>query len=94
MDLVLGQVEVVGSLGVPGPQGPQGPTGPTGGNQYVHVQSSALVTWTVNHNLGHYPDVTILSVGGIEVVAGIAHQSLNQFLVTFASAQSGQAIAV
>jgi hypothetical protein len=41
-------------------QGPQGPPGPPGTSlSYTHTQGSAASTWTVNHNLGFRPDVTI-----------------------------------
>lgn len=65
----------------------------TGGQPYVHNQLQSSDTWVVNHNLGFFPVVDILSPGGIQVVAEIAHISNNQFQVIFNSPQVGTAIA-
>lgn len=75
------------SLALKGVQGPSG-IGP----RFVHTQSSASATWTVNHNLGFLPQVTVLSPGGIEVEATVTHVSANQAVITFNTAQAGQAI--
>ena len=57
---------------------------------YTHTQSSPASTWTVNHNLGRIPAaVSVLSVGGVEVEAGVTHVSNNQLVVEFASSQVG-----
>lgn len=77
-------------LQVQGIQGPPGSGG--GGARYVHTQGSAATTWTVNHNLGFLPQVTVLSPGGIEVEAQVTHTSANQAVITFNTAQTGQAI--
>lgn len=70
-----------------------GETGPAGAaaQAYVHQQPSPLATWTVNHNLGLRPLVTVLSPGGIEVEAEIIHASANQALVLFNSPSAGSA---
>lgn len=59
---------------------------------FQYVQASPSLTWTVNHNLGWNPQVTILTLGGVEIEAAINHTSVNQFVVTFAVVQSGYAI--
>ena len=59
---------------------------------YVHTQSAAATRWTVNHNFGKYPAVTLLTVGGIELVGTVTHTSVNQFTVDFDTAQAGTAI--
>jgi hypothetical protein len=72
--------------------GPQGPAGPPGAAlDYEHVQSAASAEWIVNHNLGVEPAVSVLSAGGVEVLAQIVHVSVNQFRVYFASPQAGRA---
>lgn len=68
------------------------PTPGDGEAPYQFVQVSALLSWTVNHNLGWKPQVTILTLGGLEIDAAISHTSDNQFIVTFATAQAGYAI--
>ena len=60
---------------------------------YVHTQSSASTTWTVNHNLGYYPNVSVLSPARQLMLATIAHTNINQFLVSFNEEQTGTVIA-
>lgn len=71
-----------------------GPSGPAGAGQpYVHTQSSALATWTVNHNRGWKPaSVSVLTPGGIEMNADIVHVSNTQILVNFAAPQTGSVL--
>lgn len=51
---------------------------------------SAAASWTVNHNLGYEPNMSVLSVGGSELVAEIVHTSINQCIVYFAAATAGR----
>lgn len=77
--------------GPPGPPGKDG-TGSGGAAQrYEHVQSIAADTWTVNHNLGVRPHITIQSVGGVLMLAEVIHTSANQALVYFDQPQAGLA---
>lgn len=57
-----------------------------------HTQSVAASTWTVAHNFGKYPVVSVLTPGGLEVDAEIANLSLNVIEIRFASPQIGKAI--
>jgi hypothetical protein len=61
------------------------------GAGYTHTQGSAASTWTVNHNLGFRPDVTIYSAGGREVEADVLHLNNNQTEIYFAAPFSGTA---
>lgn len=65
-----------------------GPAGPV-----VHTQASPADEWTFNHNLGFRPLVEVLSPGGIEVGAQVAHITVNQVKIYFSSPQTGQALA-
>lgn len=56
---------------------------------YQHIQSSPSTTWIINHNLGKYPSIQLLSVGGIEFLAEITHNSINQSTVTLTSPLAG-----
>ncbi|CAL4868208.1 hypothetical protein MMA231_02483 [Asticcacaulis sp. MM231] len=80
-----------GPPGEPGPRGLPGEPGPPGdpANRYEHLQASPAVQWTVNHNLGRKPHVSVRSVGGVEVLADVVHQSLNQLTVNFAAPYTG-----
>lgn len=70
--------------------GGRGPKGDAA-DAYVHTQSVAAATWTINHNLGFKPAVTVYSVGGLQVGAGVAHVSDNQTQISFAAPQAGSA---
>ena len=80
--------------GAPGPAGPAGPTGPSGapgGSSYLHTQSSASATWTINHNLGYNPIVALFTAGNVEFQGTITHTSVNQTVVSLVSAVTGTA---
>jgi hypothetical protein len=83
------EVEIV-HAGVQGAPGPQGAPGQAAAS-YEHVQAVTSDVWTVNHNLGLRPAVTVLSPGGIEVEASVAHVSVNQTVITFVTPQTGSA---
>lgn len=68
---------IVGS----GIQGIQGISGNAG---YLHVQSTPATTWIINHNLGHYPSIELMTVGGVRFDASITHTSPNQAIVYLA----------
>ena len=78
------------------PGGVSGGGGGSGGGtqvlSFVHNQSTVAATWTVNHNLGWYPNVTVLdSAGGTVVEGDVAHLTTNQLRLTFSGAFTGQA---
>ena len=77
--------------GPPGPPGPQGPKGDLAG-RFLHTQSQDSDTWTVNHNLGYLPNVSVLSLGGLTLWAEIIHTSQNQLLVYFDEPTAGQVV--
>lgn len=74
-----------------------GPTSGTGmeTNQqpvsYVHNQGTSSNTWTINHNLNFYPNVTIQDSGGTIVEGEIAYTTRNTLIATFSAAFSGKA---
>ena len=73
-------------------QGPMGPPGPAGSSvQFVHTQSAPASTWSVNHNLGFRPDVTVYSLGGRETIADVLHLNDNQVEIYFAAPAAGAA---
>lgn len=76
----------------------QGLTGADGGTQpgtgdsnYVHTQALASSTWTVDHNLGKYPSVSVVDSANDEVEGGIKHVSINQLILTFSAPFTGRA---
>jgi len=58
---------------------------------YAHTQGTSSATWTINHNLDFYPNVTVLDSAGTIVEGEIAYPSRNQVVLTFTAAFSGKA---
>ncbi len=83
----------VGVRGDTGPQGPQGPQGPAGGGtaSYVHDQSVPAATWTINHNLGYFPNVTVVDSAGNQVIGQVQYISLNSMTINFNASFGGKA---
>lgn len=69
----------VGPLGPAGPDGPAGPTGATGdpAPTYVHSQGTPAAVWTVAHNQGRHPSVTVVDSAGTEVLARVIYLDAN-----------------
>lgn len=58
---------------------------------YVHTQSSVSTTWSITHNLGKKPSVTIVDSGDTTVIGDVTYNDNNSLTVTFSSAFSGKA---
>lgn len=72
--------------------GVQGLPGTGGGNAvYVHHQTTPTTQWIINHNLGYYPHVSVLSVGLVEITADVQHVSVNQTQIQFSIPTAGLA---
>lgn len=69
----------------------QGPQGPAGSGGYIHTQSAASTTWTINHNMGFRPSVELLDSGSQEIDGDVSHPSVNQTVVTLNPASAGLA---
>ena len=67
-----------------------GPQGPSGAG-YLHQQTSASTTWTINHNLGFRPAVELFDSGSQEIEGDVAHPSINQAIITVNPATAGSA---
>lgn len=78
--------------GLVGPAGPAGPAGPVA-EVFEYSPPTAQAEWVLNHNFGRLPVVQVLSPGGFEVEAEVAHVSMNQARVYFNQPQQGTAIA-
>ena len=70
--------------------GPQGIQGEVGGN-YVHTQSVAASTWTINHNLGMRPNYTVVDSAGNQVEGAGQWPNTNTLIITFTGSFSGVA---
>lgn len=83
-----------GATGPAGPVGPTGPQGPAGAGSdlsYAHEQASASDLWTIVHNLGKYPSVTVVDSANDECEGSVNHISPNQLVISFSAAFSGRA---
>ena len=65
--------------------------GSAGDSHFVHNQISAQATWSVTHNLGKHPSVTVVDSAGTQVYGEVEYPSLNQVVLTFSAAFSGTA---
>ena len=79
-----------GQTGATGPQGPQGPKGDSGGF-YVHTQGVPSAEWTISHNLGYNPAISIVDSAGNTVEGSYVYNSTNQLTATFSGSFSGTA---
>ena len=62
-----------------------------GATTFVHAQGGASTTWTVTHNLGRFPSVTIVTDSNVVIIGDITYNSINQLTITLATADSGKA---
>lgn len=58
---------------------------------YVHNQGVTSATWTINHNLGFYPNITVQDSTGTIVEGELNYTNRNTVIATFSSAFSGKA---
>jgi len=58
---------------------------------YTHTQGVSSSTWTINHNLGFYPNLTVQDSAGTIYEGEIAYTNSDSLTVTFSSAFSGKA---
>lgn len=94
----IADVGIQGPPGGPGPEGPQGEQGEEGppgpGDEsfrYVFNQMIPASTWTVDHSLGGYPNITTVDSTDREVEGDIEYLNTQIILVHFATAISGRA---
>ena len=58
---------------------------------FVFYQNTPASTWTINHNLNFYPNVTVVDSAGTVVEGEMSYVSASQLVLTFGSAFSGNA---
>lgn len=57
--------------------------------RHTHAQGTASTTWTITHNLGGKPSVTIVDSADTVVVGEVTYNSNSEVEVNFTSAFSG-----
>jgi hypothetical protein len=65
--------------------------GGSGDLNFHYTQGAAASTWTITHNLGKYPSVTVIDSANDMVEGVIQYNSVNQLTLTFSGAFSGDA---
>ena len=69
-----------------------GGTGSSGSDKnFLFVQSTPLAVWVINHGLNKYPNITVFDSTGQEVEGDYSYLTLNQVVLTFSAAFSGEA---
>lgn len=58
---------------------------------FIYKQQTASDTWTVVHNLGKYPSITVVDSAGTVVTGEIILQTTEQAVISFNAAFSGKA---
>jgi hypothetical protein len=69
------------------------PEAPSGGttNSYVHDQAIPAATWNIQHNLGYFPNVTVVDSSERVVFGDVTYIDNNNITVDFAGGFSGKA---
>jgi len=64
--------------------------GAGGDKTFSHTQNASASSWTINHNLGKKPSVTITTLAtGAQVIGEVTYTNNNTLVVSFAAAVSG-----
>ena len=70
--------------------GPQGAPGQTGGS-YTHNQGAASSVWSVTHNLGYHPSITVVDSANTVVEGTYVYNNTNTVTLTFIGTFAGKA---
>ncbi len=95
-----------GKEGPPGPPGPPGEKGEAADinyeelaqhvdvvalTTYKHEQAQAATKWTINHDKGYFPAVSVTTYGGNAVIGAVTYIDENRLTVEFAVEVAGYA---
>lgn len=61
-------------------------------NQFIYEQETPSTTWTIEHNLGKYPQVTCIDGEGYAIIETTQYIDMNTVELTFTEAMTGKAI--
>lgn len=62
-----------------------------GDKNFTFIQSTSAAVWTITHNLGKRPSISVVDSAGTNVVGAVNHNSNNELTITFSSAFKGTA---
>lgn len=80
-----------GPQGEDGPPGPQGPPGETQVISYLHDQITPAADWNVTHDLGFYPNVTVVDSANTAVEGIVEYVDVNSLIIHFTASFGGKA---
>ena len=60
-------------------------------NTFVFNQAVAATVWTITHNLGKFPSVTVVDSAGSAVQGAVDYTNENELTICFSAAFSGKA---
>ena len=92
-EILVQQVEDIEILAV-AEQGPPGIQGPPGGGAdatYTHTQSSPATVWTIAHNLGRYPSITVVDNLGGQLYPDVRYLDADIVQITHSVPLTGRA---
>jgi len=72
-------------------KGDKGDKGDNFVSTFYEVNNPAT-TWTIIHNKGYYPSITVLDTFDREVIVEIEHNNLNQVTIKFEMLFSGKVV--
>lgn len=58
---------------------------------YTHSQNTPATSWTVQHNLGFFPNVTVVDSGETQVEGNVIYNNINRVTIEFSTAFAGKA---
>jgi len=61
------------------------------GASYIHTQSVSASTWTISHNMGFFPSVSVVDNGGNMVIGDVSYITENQVSISFSASFGGKA---
>lgn len=61
------------------------------GSAHTHTQGVSADSWTIQHNMGKYPSVTVVDSAGTQVNGIVEYSSENTVKVSFTAPFSGTA---
>ena len=59
-----------------------------------HLEPTPKTVWSIAHNLGYRPSVTVTDLAGAVVLAEVRHLSVDVLQIAFVTAQAGRAYLV
>lgn len=86
LDYQTGTQGPAGPTGPQGPQGPQGEPGTGGTASFKYRPDDAQYVYTINHNLGFNPNVSVIDSSSTEYFGEVTHINVDTLTITFTKA--------